>query len=303
LKLHSIGVRVAICLLLNWFTIIVVQAAPITFNTALPVGKSEFINREQLVLTRSGSDPSGLGRKAEVNALVSVLAYGISGKLTMFAVLPYHDKQLSFPSTGVASVKRSSKGFGDTSAFLRYTIHQNDQRGSTFRLAAFAGVKIPTGSDNAMDSLGQLPVPLQPGSGSWDWFGGLVGTRQTLAYQVDTQFSYAVKTQANHFQAGNEARIDSSFQYRLSPRTLTSGVPAYVYGVLETNIIQRGKNTIMGLNDPNSGGFSIFLAPGIQYVTRRFILEAAVQIPVLQNLNGNALENDYIARTGFRWNF
>jgi hypothetical protein len=73
--------------------------------------------------------------------------------------------------------------------------------------------------------------------------------------------------------------------------------------VLETNIIQRGKNTIMGLNDPNSGGFSIFLAPGIQYVTRRFILEAAVQIPVLQNLNGNALENDYIARTGFRWNF
>jgi hypothetical protein len=59
----------------------------------------------------------------------------------------------------------------------------------------------------------------------------------------------------------------------------------------------------MGWADPNTGGTIIFLAPGIQYVTRRYILEAAVQIPVVQNLNGNALENEYVARTGFRWNF
>jgi hypothetical protein len=96
---------------------------------------------------------------------------------------------------------------------------------------------------------------------------------------------------------------DGSFQYRLFPREVLSGVPAYVYGVLETNFIHRDKNTFMGWADPNSGGTVIFVVPGIQYVTRRYILEAAVQIPVVQNLNGNALENDYVARTGFRWNF
>lgn len=48
-----------------WFYIMAVQsisAAPITFNTALPVAKGEFINREQVVLVRSGSDPSSLQR-------------------------------------------------------------------------------------------------------------------------------------------------------------------------------------------------------------------------------------------------
>jgi len=278
-------------------------AAPITFNTALPVSKGEFVNREQLVLTRSGRDPSGADRKARGNALVSVLAYGISGKLTLFGMLPFLDKELKMPMPGAGSVKRSSRGFGDTSVFLRYTLHQQDQRGSTFRLAAFGGVKIPTGSDSDVDALGPLPVPLQSGSGSWDGFGGLVTTWQTLAFQVDAQLSYAVNTRANNFQAGNVARLDGSFQYRLFPRELQSGVPAYVYGVLETNLIHRDRNSFMGQPDPNSGGITVFLAPGIQYVTRRYILEAAVQIPVVQNLNGNTLENSYVVRTGFRWNF
>ncbi len=90
---------------------------------------------------------------------------------------------------------------------------------------------------------------------------------------------------------------------RLFPPELSSGVPAFLYAVLETNMIRRDKNKVLGRVDPNSGGTSIFLTPGIQYVTRRYILEVAVQIPVAQFLNGNALENDYVARTGFRWNF
>lgn len=279
------------------------QAAPITFNTALPVARGEFVNREQLVLSRSGKDPSGLGRDIKANALVSVLAYGVSGKLTIFGVLPYVDKELRISMPGVGSVSRSSRGFGDTSVFMRYTLHQNDQQGSTFRLAAFGGVKVPTGSDSQSDALGPLPITLQSGSGSWDGFGGLVTTWQTLNFQLDAQLSYSFKTEANNFQAGNEARLDGSVQYRLLPRELKSGLPAFVYAVLETNLIQRDKNTISGRTDPNSGGTSIFLAPGIQYVTRRYILEAAVQFPIVQNLNGNSLKNDYIARTGFRWNF
>jgi len=295
--------RVALFIILYSLFTATATAAPITFNSALPVAKGEFVNREQLVLTRSGKDPSGAERKIKGTALVSVLAYGINGKLSLFGVLPYIDRELSFPVPGDRSLSRSSRGIGDTSIFLRYTLYQNDQRGSTFRLAAFGGVKMPTGSNTEKDAQGLLPIPLQSGSGSWDGFGGMVTTWQTLKFQVDAQFSYSVKTQANHFEAGNEARLDGSFQYRLFPRELLSGVPAYVYGVLETNFIHRDKNTFLGQADSNSGGATLFLAPGIQYVTRRYILEAVVQIPVVQNLNGNALENDYVARTGFRWNF
>jgi Putative MetA-pathway of phenol degradation len=303
MKCLPVRPRIALVVILYLLFMSPATAAPITFNTALPVAKGQFVNREQLILTRSGKDLSGAQREIKGNALVSVLAYGIKGNLTLFGILPYIDKNLSFPAPPAGSLSRSSRGIGDTSIFLRYTLHKNDQRGRTFRAAAFGGVKIPTGNSTEKDALGPLPIPLQSGSGSWDGFGGVVATWQTLAFQVDAQLSYALKSQANNFTTGNEAKLDGSLQYRLFPRELQFGVPAYIYGVLETNIIQRDKNTFMGQDDPDSGGATIFIAPGIQYVTRRYILEAAVQIPVVQNLNGNALENDYVARTGFRWNF
>lgn len=187
-------------------------AAPITFNTALPVGKGEFVNRELLVLTRSGDD-------------------------------------------------------------------------------------------NESDALGRLPIPLHSGTGSWDGFGGVVATYQTLAFQVDAQASYTAKSEANDFEGGDEARLDGSFQYRLLPRTLGKGTPGFLYGVLEANVIYRDENRSFGSPDRNSGGTSIFLTPGLQYVTKRYILEGSVQLPVSQNLNGDALENDYVVRVGFRWNF
>jgi len=44
-------------------------------------------------------------------------------------------------------------------------------------------------------------------------------------------------------------------------------------------------------------------SPGAQYITKRWIVEGAVQIPVSQDLNGTALENDFIARASARFNF
>ncbi len=40
-----------------------------------------------------------------------------------------------------------------------------------------------------------------------------------------------------------------------------------------------------------------------QYIAATFILEFGVQLPIVQDLNGTALENDYVVRAGFRVNF
>ncbi len=144
---------------------------------------------------------------------------------------------------------------------------------------------------------------MQPGSGSWDPFGGLVVTYQTLDVQIDAQASYKANTEANGFEFGDVARLDASLQYRLWPRELSGGVPGFLYGILEANLIHQGKNVSAGADDPNSGGTTLLLVPGLQYVTKRWIIEAAVQIPVVQDLNGTALKKDYVVRAGFRFNF
>jgi len=280
-----------------------VQAAPITFNTALPVATGEFIFREQFVYRKATDDPSSADRELQVLGAISVLGYGVTSKLAVFGVLPYLDKQLVATTSGGQRVTRDTNGIGDARLFGRFTVYQDDAPGRTARIAPFFGLELPTGNDDDRDGLGSLPAPLQLGSGSWDPFGGVVMTFQTLDYQIDGQASYKVNTEANNFEFGDEIRLDASLQYRLWPRELETGLPGFFYGVLEGNLIYQGKNESNGVTDQNSGGTTFFVSPGVQFVAKRWIAEAVVQLPVAQDLNGSALEDDFVVRAGFRINF
>lgn len=285
-----------------WSLVGTAWGAPITFNTALPIGESEFVFRQQFVLDQSGDDPSGANRDRETLAAVSVLGYGVTSDWAVFGVLPYADKRLELELDG-ARRERDAVGLGDLTLFGRYTAFRKDWPQRTFRIAPFAGIETPTGDDDETDTLGRLPASVQPGSGSFDPFAGIVATYQTLAFQVDAQASYKINTEANGFEFGDVARLDGSLQYRLWPRRLGGGVPGFLYGVLEANLVYQDKNRLRGLENPNSGGTTLFLAPGLQYVTKRWIVEAGVQLSAIQNLNGAALEKDYSVRAGFRVNF
>lgn len=280
----------------------VAWGAPITFNTALPVHEGGYVWREQMLFMHSADDPTPAKRDMQVTGLVSVLGYGVTRDFALFGVLPWFDKRLDMRMDG-QSHSRSQAGIGDLTLLGRYTAYQHDAPGRTLRIAPFLGVKAPTGEDHARDRLGRLPPPLQPGSGSWDALGGAVLTYQTLDFQIDSQLSYRANREANGFQAGNLWQVDGSLQYRLWPRRLGAGVPAFLYGVLEANLLHAAKDRIGGVSDPNSGGRTLFISPGVQYVTRKWIVEAGVQIPVQQRLNGSALETDYVFTAGFRVNF
>ncbi len=274
-----------------------------TFNTALPVAPGEGVFRGQFVAIKRSDDPTRADRDLTVLGGVSVLGYGVTGDLTLFGVLPYLHKELELTTPAGARIERDTSGIGDLRAFARYTVFHDDAPGRTFRIAPFAGVEAPTGDDDERDRLGRLPQPLQLGSGSWDPFFGVVGTWQTLDYEVDAQLAYEVNTEANDFEFGDVFRADASLQYRLWPRQLGPGVPAFFYGVIEANLIHQDENEVDGVEDPDSGGTTLFLSPGVQYVTKRWVLEGVMQVPAFQDLNGTALQDDWTVRAGFRVNF
>ncbi len=278
-------------------------AGPITFNSALPVSEGLGILRSQMKLVNKSGDITTQNRNLTVTAVPLVLVYGFSSKLALFGVLPYVNKRMDL-TMGTQRIRRSTQGLGDAKFFARYTVYQRDRPGDTLRIAPFAGLKMPTGAHNASDAFALLPRPLQSGSGSWDPFAGITVTRQTLDWEFDMATSHRVNTVASGFEFGDEAHFDASFQYRVLPRSLDDvGVPAFVYAVLESNLIWNGKNKLAGATDNNSGGTTWSLSPGLQYVTRRYVLETAVQIPTIQRLNGTALETDWVWTAGFRWNF
>lgn len=285
-------------------TPMVTHAAPNTFNTALPVAQGEFIWREQAVFRERSSD-GPRDRDVSITALASVLGYGINSRLAVFGVAPYFfDKDLDV-TTPMGRINRDTDGFGDVTAFARYTLYKNDFTGGTFRIAPVAGVTAPTGNDDETDRFGRLPRMLQTGDGAWDGFGGVVTTYQTLQYQVDAQVLYRENGRHDGFARGDEARFDASLQYRVWPASLknVSGTPGFVYALLESNLVHRDRNDVGSGVDQNSGGTQWLVAPGLQYIGRRWIFEGTVQLPAASNPHGDALEDETIVRIGFRRNF
>lgn len=274
------------------------QAAPITFNTALPVASGEYVFRLQLKAGGTKEENNPPGRQHKYRAAAGILVYGITPDLTVFAVLPFVNKKLD--STGPT---REAGGLSDISLFIRYTAYKNNMLGKTFRVAPFFGVNMATGNDDETDELGRVPAGLQPGSGSTDFFGGVVLTYQTLAWEFDSQLRMDVFNRANDIEKGDKISFASSLQYRIWPTKLNRQVPGFLYLVIESDFSHQRKGRISGERNVNSGGNRWMISPGIQYVTRRWVAELSVQLPLNERLNGSALETNYGINGGFRWNF
>lgn len=279
------------------------SAGPITFNTALPVHVGEWIVRQQTIWLRATDDPGPLDRDLNVLVAPTVVVYGLNRRVALFAMEPFVSKQIEV-QTPAGRVTRAATGFGDLTTLARVTAVAIDRSGETIRLAPFAGVKLPTGTDDRADGLGRLPEALQLGSGSWDPLLGTVFTWQKLRWELDASASYQRRTEAHGFRAGDEGRGEVSFQYRLVPRgALGSGVPSYLYAVVESNAVWQGRDRLAGVPDPDSGGFTWYLAPGLQWVTLRTVLEAAVQVLVVKHTNGLGLREDFTGRLSLRVSF
>ena len=275
-------------------------AAPITFNTALPVSTGQWLIREQYIQLQRDDANTVPDLNVHVDALANVLAYGVDSELALFAEVPWYlDKTLRV-TTPMGRLARSDAGIGDTKLFARYTIIQHDAPGRGLRVAALGGVIAPTGSSDKTDRYGPLPRSFQNGTGAWGGLGGVVATYQTLNWEADADATYQATGTQNAYRAGAVNELDGSFQYRLWPRTLAGGAPAFVYGVLETNLVRTTADRMNGANTLNTGGTQWFITPGVQYVTMNYILETAVQLPLAQNMNGNALRDAYIFHIGFR---
>ncbi len=271
------------------------RAAAINTDTALPVHQGEFLWREQVRFLKA-EDSS---RDLEVIAVPSVFVYGFTEKFALIGIVPYLNKTLK-----MGGAERGDNGLGDMTLIGRYQVFQMDRPGETFRGQLLSGLKFPTGRDDESDSLGRLPQPLQLGSGSYDPVVAGVFTWQRLRWQADFDVAYKINTEANGFRFGNTLAHDAAFQYRLLPWTLPEqGVPSFVYGVLELNGLWAEHNRLNGGKVSDSGGYTLLLSPGLQYVTRRWVAEISVQLPVVQNLHGNQVKTDYVLNAGFRIQF
>jgi len=273
-------------LLALYFAVTASWAAPITTNTALPISADEIIVRVQLVATHASDNLGGLNRHVDRFEVRTVLGYGLTSKLAVFGMLPLVNVEHT-----IGDVRTSDSGSGDAELFARYEVSRSDKQGQTFRIAPFAGLRLPTGKEG------------ETGDGSLDVFGGVIATLASTQWVLDSQLRHDFNRESNGLERGDATSFDASFQYRLSPSMVVRDTRAFVYGVLELSADYRERNRVSGVTDPNSGGFLLYLTPGLQYSARRWIVDLGVKIPLVSDLNGTGLEPDYSVLTSIRVNF
>ncbi len=254
------------------------SAQGISTNVALPVAEGEGIWRPQLRATVATDDPSPMDRELEALVAPQTLVYGITPRLTGFATLPLLTRRRV--EVGGSS-ERTDPAIGDLTLLGRYTLFIDDYAPlSTRRAALLAGLKLPTGADRF-------------GTPSYDPIFGAVATWSANRHQLDVDVLYTLTTERKDFEAGDRLRYDVSYRYRLWPKRFGKRLLA-LNGILELNGEWTDRSRRDGNTVRDSGGHVLFVSPGAQLVSLRWILEASLQIPVVQDLHGPQLERDFV---------
>ena len=264
----------------------------------------EQTNKTQLLMDGDEvNDPDA--PKVFVKSVPAAVVYGANPKLSLIAVIPTVSRTSEKTDEG-RRLSDTDTGIGDITVFGKYRFYKKDAFLRSRQFALQLGVKLPTGADDLNDSQGnRFPAPLQLGSGSVDYRLVLTFTEAHNRWQFFGDAGYMLRTEANDFKFGNVLNYDATAKFRVYPARYGNKFPAHdLFVFLEVNGAAVQKAESSGSKVDNSGGHEIFLAPGFQFfLLQNLIIEAGVQVPVLQNLNGTQLGTDFSFRSGFRWIF
>lgn len=242
----------------------------INFDSALQPDTGALILRQRLLYFKAHSD--AMNRDIEQWITSTTIAYGVRDDLTLMFNAPIIFRTIDDKMKGVT---HRDAGVGDLKAMAKYRVFRQDTGPTdTSRFDLIGGLEIRSGdSDFTSDSYNPI-------------VGG-VFTKSLDRHGFNADLLLKLNTGGDP----NQLRYDLAYVYRLFPDQYAAGQLTAVFGVLELN----------GFYEDN-GDDEVFVAPGVQYVTGRWALEASVQIPVLQELDHRP-EKDFILGLSLRLRF
>ena len=285
------------------------QVLPFFTDTALTVGFesnalrtfSRFVVRNQL-RTEGDKVADPLNQDVFVFAQVFAVPVRINSSTVFTAAAPVLHKELNFTLLGTARRESSDDGIGDTTLSLKHRVYVDNFQGGGIQLAVIGGLKLPTGDYDQRDNQGNpLSPSLQLGTGSVDIPVGFVFTAFKDRVGFNSAFLHQFNNESDGFRFGDETKVNLALGYRLFPKVYQSFQDKVLNAYLEINTVVSRHASLNDRNMANSGGTLIFLTPGFQVVLNpRFLVEAAFQIPIVQEQNGSQLAFSFTANVGVR---
>ena len=294
----------------------------------LPVGMwaggvtTQFINfdsvsNEQLLSAKENAVDEAHGDVHTQNTYLQpsiFAAYGITDDLMLGLRIPFvlrsgirspghHDEPVDHGDEPVdlgsmVNNQGDADGFGDVSFFGQYRFYHSADNLNNASLTI--GLKTPTGATGVKDDQGNtFEAHSQPGSGSWDPSFGLSFTRAMGAFSFDTNVLYTVATTGTQ-----QTDLGDIFDYNFA-LSYAFGAPvrsglfsssnnAPWTAILELNGEWQDYQNTDGLTDPNSGGNTVYISPGIRYSGgKSWNTALSIGAPIVTELNGFQTDPEY----------
>jgi hypothetical protein len=233
-------------------------------------------------------------------------------------------------ATNTVDLRGDSAGFGDVSLLGQYRFSRTEATSTALLLGVKAPTGVTNRRDE--QGL-LFETEFQPGSGSWDGLFGLAFTyRFAPAWQFDANGMYILTGKGvQDTDLGDRFQYNAAITYRLMGAAPAVPLKALAHAhahdrrahthrhghgartpadhhhdepvavrppwaldfMLELNGEWHDNQVIAGVRDPNSGGNTVYLSPGVRLSVHNFSGFVSVGIPVVNNLNGLQSEPDY----------
>jgi len=244
--------------------------------------------------------------------------YSMTPEFMVMAIVPYKYGKTSGelmlnPDGTVAGLDTAgagnASGIGDVAIMGRYTFLKQENPDSTNVMAGVFGIKFPTGKTDAKtaDGLDFLDSHLQPGTGSTDYLLGLSFSHSLNRFSLSANLLGTITTEGKFgntkHEFGNSLNYDVTGKYRVYPEAF-SPRQAQIFLALGLNGEAREREKVAGTTDPNSGGNTVYLSPGVQLVLApHWVIDISYQQAVYHNLYGTQLGETYKAIGGVTYLF
>ena len=164
-------------------------------------------------------------------------------------------------------------GLGDIDILAKYQFFRKDGKGKTFRMVVKSLNRLPTGIDVGVD---EISVD------HYQSYLAIVAGRESIKYGLSWEAGYNIVPSKNTDEW--RARFGVGLPL-LKP----------LYPVKQINLyFEYAYNVRPGINERE-----LLYAQGVQYAKGRLTMEAAIQVPLYQKVNGSRLKHNFLLGTRY----
>lgn len=226
---------------------------------------------------------SGAGKSESEREVALEIEYGITADWEVGVELPHVKRD---------DDGRGKVGIGDVVLGTKYRFLRHDSPGAQTTAGLLFKVKLPSGDDDSDPRLG---------TGSTDFTGGLTGGYESRRWYAFADAIYRLNTEGGGgLEKGDRQFLD-----------LVGGVRPMLTGYLEPDTVlflelnweNANRDRRNGVVVADTGGWEMFVSPGIFWTYRQLAVRTGVQIPLAHNLNGVQARTDYRFTLQFEHHF